>query len=372
MNATGPADGAPSPVWESGDVQAVLSDDLAADWLRDGTLVVARSDGMLVEADGTPVSAGDGVSGLLGQVREILVAPNGRAWLAIGPDRAWLVSADRTAREIAGFAVDSSTEWAWRSDSAALAVAAGSDYFTLDAETAQVEKVAEIDPVNADRDPPPPRWLAGGRLFITAPVAPLGGRPGAAHRIIEPTQSGATELHTALGISMNTVMPYDGSTWVSPDGRYVLYPEIIESEGAPAHRATWIYDVPGDRAREHPPVGTTSWSPDARRFAWVEAGELRIGDVEAAEPIAPTEGIEVDERRALVWSPDGRWLLFSGKDGAPSVVRADGLAARETIANYAEWAPPPSWAPLSDRFAISVGDGPGSTALTIVRFTEER
>lgn len=366
IGAEGAEGQAPILVWESGDVEAKFETERAAEWLRDGTLVIARSDGMLVQPDGEPVSDGDAVTELRGQVREVLIAPNGRSWLAMGSDRTWLIGTDRVARELAGSEVDGAQAWSWRSDSAALAVAVGAKYFTLDVETAAVDLVIEIQPFDSEREPPPPRWLAGGKLFVTAPAAPSPGGLGAVHHVVEPIQRSAIELHSALGLQINPVTPYDGSNWVSPDGRYVLYPEVVESDGNASHRASWIYDVPGERAREHPPVGSPTWSPDGRRFAWVEAGVLLVGDIEAREPVAPAEGVVADGARTPVWSPDGRWLLFADEDGAAQLVRADGLAGPERLAPFARWSPPPTWSPAGDRFAVSIGDGPDATQLVIV------
>ncbi len=357
----------PRLVWEGGDVEASFEVERAAEWLRDGTLVIARSDGMLVQADGLSVADEDAVTQLRGQVREVLVAPNGRQWLAIGSDRAWLVGTNRVAREIAGTEIDGARAWSWRSDSAAVAVAVGAKYFTLDVESAAVEMVTEIQPFSPDREPPPPRWLAGGKLLVTAPALPPDGASGAVHRMVDPAQLSATDLHEALGLTMNPASPYDGSAWVSPDGRYVLYPEVVESGGVVAQRASWIYDVPGARAREHPPVGNPTWSPDGRRFAWVEAGALLVGDIEARAPFPPAEGVLADGALNPVWSPDGRWLLFRDETAALYVVRSDGLAGPERLSAFARWSPPPTWSPAGDRFAAAIGDSPDVTQLVIVQ-----
>ena len=83
------------PLWESGDMQGPVPDERMAEWRADGTLVLARADGMLVRPDGS--EAGE-VAGIDLQVREVDVAPDGVTVFANGPEGSWLVDGSGTAR----------------------------------------------------------------------------------------------------------------------------------------------------------------------------------------------------------------------------------------------------------------------------------
>jgi len=355
----------PVPLWESGDIEAEMPGEGAAVWMRDGTLALARSDNMFVGRDGVPVETGAAPSGDIGQIMRLLSSPNARRILAIGPRGAWIVSDDRTVIPISGAERAGLRAWDWRTDSAALAAVAAADdgrleYFVIDVATGEPEKVGEVDPLVPGRPPPRPRWLANGLLFMTAAGRPPPGRSGVVHRIANPTDSSATDLHALLGLEPSAAAQEDAAGWASPDGRWLLYPEVIEvpGEGRVAQRATWLYDVPGERALEMEPAGNPVWSPDGRRFAWIEAGAVRVGTVDPpTTSILPRDvGARVPDGAWLSWSPDARYLLYLDVENDIWIVRSDGTDGPSRVGRTAGGAPV-SWSPAGDRFAAALAPG---------------
>src|SRR5689334_7460863 len=77
-------------------------------------------------------------------------------------------------------------------------------------------------------------------------------------------------------------------------------------------------------------VSSVAISPDASRVAYTIERNEKVG---RAKPqldildVSSKKSIAVDDGSDPVWSPDGAWLAFEGKDGL-AIVRADGTGVR--------------------------------------------
>jgi len=378
----GGASGAPLPsaIWDSGDVEGPLDAgiDRLAVWLAGGTLAVARSDEMLIARDGQPAEPVVGLGER--QLRGLEVAPDGARLVAYGPDGAWIVAEDGLAAPLAGAPESGAERWAWRADGGALAASRDSEILVADVIAGgPLEVVARVDATGEGEDDPfdagtaasgdgaapEPRWLADGTLFLGAPSPLAGDREGYAYRAIAPDGAAAMALPMELGLDPMPV-PVDGAaSWVSPGGHAILVPEVVAGPDGPAVRASWLYDVATRGGRELPPMVDAVWSPDGARLAWVEAGVLLARHVPTGRVavLAPT-GAAGGGR--LTWSPDGRWLLYAGAFGDLWLARADATSGTVRVADSVAWEPVgPTWAPGSDRFAVTVRDSDGTTRLVV-------
>jgi len=382
----------PSPVWDSGDIEGPLEPGLEhlAVWLADGTLAVARSDEMLITADGLP---GPPVAGLgERQLRGLLPAPDGTRLLAYGPAGAWIVAADGRAEAVAESAAASSARaaeglgaWTWRPDGGALAAAGGAEILVADLLTGgPLAIVARVDAVGGDPvadaastpegsadQPAMPRWLADGTLFLGGPSPLAGGRPDYLYRAIHADGTIAFALPEQLGRDPSPVPVAGASAWVAPDGRAILYPEVVAGPDGPAVRASWLYDVATGQARALPPMVDAVWSPDGGRVAWSEAGAVLVRDLDS-DRVAVLASAGAAGSARFAWSPDGRWLLFGGALGDLWLARADATAGTVRVAEDVAWEPlGPTWSPSSDRFALAVRGPDGGTRFIVAELPAE-
>ena len=359
-------DAAPALRWESGDVEGPIDGGPLAAWRADGTLVLARPDRPFVDADGAVVAE---IAGGFGdQVRAVEVAPNGRTALLAAATRAWILDAEGLLRPISGLGGGGLGGWDWRFDARELALSvAGEGIYVVEAETGRARRVAAApDPEIAPAGPPPaPRWLADGRLLLPVPGR-SPGVAGLALGVADPSEEGGIggALHGLLGLPPNPEMPRDASDWVSPDGRYVLYPEVVHGPDGPAIVARWLWDVAESASTALPPLAEPLWSPDGRRFALLDGG-LRVVETAGGAPRALVPA-DVDVGRAQ-WSRDGAWLVFAGAEGAPWLVAADGSAGPERI-DEGLWVGDATWSPGGERFALALRSQEGPARLNVARF----
>jgi dipeptidyl aminopeptidase/acylaminoacyl peptidase len=112
--------------------------------------------------------------------------------------------------------------------------------------------------------------------------------------------------------------------WVDADG--VRYPDIaIEGDGESWNLGSFFADTSTDSCTDQGRAAWPAWSPDGSRIAFFGslgsvgvAGQARL-DVPwnlYVIPPAATEArpilVDIAHARALSWSPDARWLAFSG------------------------------------------------------------
>lgn len=373
------------PVWDSGDVEGPLRAPEGAGspaaWLRDGTLALARADRTLVGPDGT--EAAIGLAGLEGaQPRALTPGPNGRALFLVGPRGAWLAADEGPARPVTGLPA-APERWAWRVDSGALVVAVGDELFAVDPGSAAAEKIAELPALEggdedaseraseegdvAPRSAPPLRWLAGGRVLPATALPLEGSTPTAwAYRMIDVETTRAEAVHEAIGLAPAAAPLAGAEAWVSPDGHYLVYPEVVDEDGTPATAASWLYDARSGEAERLEPLGPVSWSPDGLRFAWAHEGRLMLRETADGERLALSDELgAVGEDLRIAWSPDGAWLLFQDAEGGLQLVRADGARGPSRLAADVLWDVPPTWSPDARRFAAVLRDEEGAETFVV-------
>jgi Tol biopolymer transport system component len=108
----------------------------------------------------------------------------------------------------------------------------------------------------------------------------------------------------------------------------------------------WITSPDGRMERsllgdEHD-YGAPSWSPDARRLAFLMDGHVAVMDVEGGVPRPLTPAGALKETRPS-WSPDGRRIAFTRDPGTILTINPDGSQPREVpfdgAANGVAWEP---------------------------------
>lgn len=215
-----------------------------------------------------------------------------------------------------------------------------------------------------------PRWSPDGKRIAFAPGAPAGGlwlmkaNGSSAYRIVAgngavmaPSWSGegrtlvfqdirkahpeTFDLYavrtdgTGLRRLTSAAADETGPAW-SPNGRTILYTRKLD---------LWRMnpDGTGQRLLVHN-ASSPSWSPGGSHFAFVRAGRAWIADRDgkSAKRVADISAI------AVVWSPDGRWLVTApGDRGDLMLVRTDGSLAKALTHDPTSFHASPSWQRVS-------------------------
>jgi WD40 repeat protein len=159
------------------------------------------------------------------------------------------------------------------------------------------------------------------------------------------------ELWRIEGASDDTVW---GPTF-SPDG--TLFAASWSGEGI-----TRVVDVASGRTTREiaavPGPDRASFSPDGTQLA-IASSALPLAVV--VDTDTGTEAFRLEGHRAplgdVAWSPDGRWLATSGKDGSPRIWDARTGDVRFTLHGHVAWVMDVDWSPDSRRLATASDDG---------------
>jgi len=319
--------------WDSGDLEAPIGGQTPADWLADGTLVLARRDGTFVRPNGSQASS---ASGLEGQPREVWVAPRRQRALLLGPDAAFVVRPGQAALRLDEWPLANGTSpqpgFAWSPDGGRIAVsAADGRHLLFDASNGTAALLLEDGSHPWEVGPPKdfwpaPTWLADGRLLLgTAIRRRYSDGDVYDHRIVNTTSARALELASTFGLEP-LEQSVDAS--VSANGRYVLRSSPSNAEASDGR--AWLIDVLNAKAQSLPGLGEPLWSPGGDRWLRMDAAGIalitKIDENDALVQLPVPLESEAGLREAS-WSPDGRWILVLQEDGNLVLVDAEGLSA---------------------------------------------
>ncbi len=345
------------PLWDSGDIEDAFMWGGLAEWQPDGTLVLARADGMKVHADGSP--AGD-VEGIDGQVTRVDVSPDGQTTFAAGVSEGWLVGADNIARKVQNDAGANFADWTWRADSQSLALSeCGGELFMLDVITATTRAIAAVPSGDHGGCMGAPRWLARNAL--------VAGEPDT---VVDIDTSTTRSMDEWLGNDTAGDAPLSRVASVSPDGRFVVVdaywplgegptPSGYPGPSSPVLRERTLRDLVAGTSRSMETTGRSPvWSPTSDRFAVAtDDGSLVVySAAEDAQHVIVGRGSV--GAGSFEWSPDGRWLVFNRYGTELWLAASDGSTGPALVTyNVGYGAPPPvTWALDGHRFAVALPD----------------
>ena len=111
-----------------------------------------------------------------------------------------------------------------------------------------------------------------------------------------------------------------GHAWgpgLSPDGTHLAFWVLPRVAGSVSYTDPELWVLrPGDGQRRlvatgPGPVTIPSWSPDGQQLAWIAGDQLVVADLDGETYTLATITVQSIERPEVVWSPDGRHLVFS-------------------------------------------------------------
>jgi len=214
----------------------------------------------------------------------------------------------------------------------------------------------------ADDAPLTPAWSPNGAQIAFVPGAPAGGlwvmqangskqrrvTPGRGEplfpswstdgtRIVFADRGGLYVVRTnGTGLKRLTTGADTNPVWAPNDSEIVFV----------RTRSLWRMNTDGTHRRRLLANATSpSWSPGATRIAFVRNGDPWIANANGtgAKPVVRTP----ENDAAVVWSPDGRWLLTAQIDrGDLVLVRPDGSATQPLTTEADFFHAVPSWQPL--------------------------
>jgi Tol biopolymer transport system component len=191
----------------------------------------------------------------------------------------------------------------------------------------------------------------GARLYLNSGE----GRAGsfASRGVAEMTVAGGDPKKLSILPSLNMV-PLDLST----DGSELL---VVDGQGAPPKGPLWSFPILGGSPRRLSEIvgETGAWSPDGKKLAYTNLGDLFIAKADGSESrkLLSVKGDIVN----ITWSPDSGRLRFDASETAGSVgrqlmweVAADGTGLHRLLEG---WHSPPNeccgkWTPDGKYFVF--------------------
>ena len=175
---------------------------------------------------------------------------------------------------------------------------------------------------------------------------------------------------------------------VSPDGRYVaaISRQNIFTTNlfvADAETGEIVQELEGTRSNPHFDAlryinSAGSWAPDGRQFAFVTfaegTNEINTFNVKTGEVTRRTVVKGVGAIQNLAWSPNGRYIAFSGIDGGLSDLYVYDLEQERVrqLTNDRFAALQPTWSPDGETIAFTTDRGPEGTNFETLRYGSYR
>jgi Tol biopolymer transport system component len=115
----------------------------------------------------------------------------------------------------------------------------------------------------------------------------------------------------------------------------------------PNRQAAPAFSRDGTRVMYMNAVSSTQSSGSTQLF------DVVVADSDGSHPVVVAHDVAAG---SPIWSPDGRWLVWSGSDDHAFVASADGSGVTD-IGKIGAGAWTPSWAPDSQHLAVAAADG---------------
>ncbi len=166
-----------------------------------------------------------------------------------------------------------------------------------------------------------PRYLTkGGENHDSPKLFPTGDRVLYFHNDEVPRRSGWAVLDLATD-RWKVVLEADrdGGAAIAPDGRRVVTAQVVSHRNEYSFYDLYLHDLDRDESRRLTTglrAREPSFAPDGRRLAFVRyqpgRSHMMILDVDSGDTWEPFPKASFDQVFSPVWSPDGRYLAFTG------------------------------------------------------------
>lgn len=229
--------------------------------------------------------------------------------------------------------------------------------YTYDIEKGKVEEIVPFgDYCQRPVFSPDDRWIA----FYRAPldIVLWGGdcsrRDTYGHQLcVVPSGGGEVRVLSPALSSVSMERPAPPS-W-SPDGKRILFMGLYVEPDADDNQAKTIgiYMVDSEGGDIEPltpdtketPASCPSWSPDGTRMAYLQAGEVRVMDINTRESRVVVSGAK--GRYRCKWAPEGELIAYNEREGLVDylcVTSADGMRQLRRLATINSWSLAFEWA----------------------------